>query len=48
MDIHQTRGHSRRNNSQDGHRLGKDGSQCEYLAKKDDSLPRSDTGLSGE
>jgi hypothetical protein len=30
----QVRGHSRRNNSQDGHPSEKNGSQCECLAKK--------------
>jgi hypothetical protein len=46
IDIHQ--GHSRRNNSQDGCPSGKDGSQCECLAKRDNDLPRSNRGLSGE
>jgi hypothetical protein len=44
MDIHQ--GHSRKNNSQDGCPSGKNGSQCECLAKR--GLSRSNRGLSGE
>jgi hypothetical protein len=41
------RGHSRRNNVQDGCPLGKDGSQCECLAKRDSGLPRSNGGVCG-